>query len=405
MDNAKDKLVSIIVEQTGWGAVAGWQGGDFRRLSAMIFEKTRINLSESTLRRVMGKAEYPHLPSETTLNTLAVFAGYESWRAFGKQVEVKTGKPAFKAKPIIYACLLIALIALTTGAYHYFYAESPAGFAYVFTSRPVARTVPNSVIFNYKVGKTSKPVYIQQSWDDRTRAKVAADGNTFASVYYKPGFYEAKLLVGDKIVKEHPLIIHTTGWLGLLNRPPVPVYLAANEFTKPDRLEVDASAFTAHQVKTEPEPVRAELYNVGNFTPVAAGDASFSALIKCNDERGAAVCGKGLAFLITNGIPLSIPICAKGCVATIGLFNGRQVISGKAADLSGFGAEVSSWVKVEYRVNGGKLQLMVNGKIAYQGPLPPAGLKILGIAFGFENGGAVKNIQLQARGEIVFKAY
>ena len=75
MDNAKDKLISIIVAQTGWGPVAGWQGGDFRRLSAMIFDKTRVKLSESTLRRIMGKVDYPHLPSETTLNTLAVSCG------------------------------------------------------------------------------------------------------------------------------------------------------------------------------------------------------------------------------------------------------------------------------------------------------------------------------------------
>jgi len=389
----------------GWGPVAGWQGGDFRRLSAMIFDKTKISLSESTLRRMMGKADYPHLPSETTLNTLAVFAGYPGWRAFSQSLNGKTVKPFIRLKAIVYGCVATLIIALTVTSYRYIHRRSPVRFNYAFSSRPITRTVPNSVIFTYSAGRESKPVYIQQSWDDRTRTRVAANGNTFASVYYKPGFYEAKLVVGNSVVKQHSLIIPTAGWIGLLNRSPVPVYLAGSEFTQPDRLEVAAAAFASHGIKTEPDPVRAELYNVGNFPAVTASDAGFSALIKCGNERGAAICGQGLAFLITNGIPLSIPVCAKGCIATLSLFNGRTLVSGKTADLSAFGADVSRWVKVEYRGSGGKIQLLVNGNIAYQAPAPPPELKILGIAFGFENGGAVKSVRLEQNGKDVFKAY
>ena len=410
MDNAKEKLISIIVEQTGWGPVSGWQGGDFRRLSAMISDKTRVTLSESTLRRVLGKADYPHLPSEITLNTLAVFAGFDSWRAFTGQLNIETGKPPGtkapgKLRPVLSAVVLVLFAGLTAAIYHRFYKTSPGRFNYVFSSRPVTRTVPNSVIFNYRVGKESKPVFIQQSWDDGTRAQVSATGSTYASVYYKPGFYQAKLLVGNKIVKQHPLIIPTEGWVGLLNRKPVPVYLDGREFAKTGELEVDARVYAAHSINTEPEPVLAELYNVGNFKPVIADSATFSALIKCNNERGAAVCGRVIAFLITNGIPISIPVCAKGCVATLGLFNGRQAVFGKTTDLSGLGADVSQWVRVEYRTLAGQMQLLVNGNIAYKGPLPPAGLKILGLAFGFENGGAVKAVMLREKGATIFRAY
>jgi hypothetical protein len=53
------------------GPVRDWQGSDFRKLSKLVFEKTGISLSESTLRRILGRTNYPHLPSEITLNTLA----------------------------------------------------------------------------------------------------------------------------------------------------------------------------------------------------------------------------------------------------------------------------------------------------------------------------------------------
>jgi hypothetical protein len=406
MDNVKEKLIGIIVTQTGWGPVSGWQGGDFRKLSGMIFDKTRINLSESTLRRVMGKTDYPHEPSETTLNTLAIFAGFESWRAFRQPVSGQQARPlANRLSYLWYAAGIALAIIFSVTAYQRLWSNIPAGFAYAFSSRPVTHSLPNSVIFNYRVSTGSQEVFIQQSWDNRTRTKVPANGNTFASVYYRPGFYQAKLIVGDKVVKEHPLIIPTTGWEGLLYRLPVPVYLGNAEFVKADRLEVAGSIYTTHGVRTEPDPVRAELYNVGNFKAIAANEASFSALIKCDDDKGAAVCRKAMAFLITNGIPVSIPISAKGCVATLGLFNGRALISGKTTDLSGFGTDESSWVKVAYRTANGKMELLLNDKIVYSGPTPPAELKIIGIAFGFENGGAVKSIVLKEKGNVVFTAY
>src|ERR1700740_3554439 len=125
MDNAKDKLVTIIVEQTGWGPVSGWQGGDFRRLSAVIFDKTRVTLSESTLRRILGKADYPHLPSETTLNTLAIFAGYESWRAFTAQITVEPRKHVISLRAALFAGAILLFTELQPTFTRTFHEASP----------------------------------------------------------------------------------------------------------------------------------------------------------------------------------------------------------------------------------------------------------------------------------------
>ncbi len=395
MDKDRARLIQNIVEKTGWGPVTDWQGGDFRRLGQLIFDKTHVNISESTLRRLLGRADYPHLPSETSLNTLAIFIGYDSWRDFKMQAGAEPPKTTIDWKFIIAGVAMIVLVLLITVAFNHFKTNPAApGFNYQFSSRPLTRAIPNTVIFNYKVDKHAAPVYIQQSWDSRTRTKVAANENTYASVYYRPGFFQAKLLVGNKIVKEHPLIIPTDGWLGLIYREPVPVYLNSSEFTTQDKLEVLPEVFANHGVKLEPDLYRAELYNVGNFNPVDAGHFEFSAMIKSDYTSGTGVCGVVVAFLITNGVPISLPVCNRGCVATIGFYNGRGHVSGKTTDLSGFGAPVSSWVKIAVKTTTGKLQLLVNNQVAYECPLPPAGLKILGLAFGFEGGGAVKEVTL-----------
>jgi len=79
------RLLAIIEEQLDWGDANSWQSKDFEILNQLIFEKTKVSLSASTLRRVWGRVEYNHLPSVTTLDTLARFAEFESWRLFNRQ--------------------------------------------------------------------------------------------------------------------------------------------------------------------------------------------------------------------------------------------------------------------------------------------------------------------------------
>ena len=77
---------ALIEQKLDWGSSEHWQNQDFDTLSTRIFDETQVVLSVSTLKRVWGKVKYDSLPSVTTLNTLAVFAGYENWRAFRQQV-------------------------------------------------------------------------------------------------------------------------------------------------------------------------------------------------------------------------------------------------------------------------------------------------------------------------------
>jgi hypothetical protein len=46
------------------------------------------------------------------------------------------------------------------------------------------------------------------------------------------------------------------------------------------------------------------------------------------------------------------------------------------------------------QAGAGNMQFYVDDKLAYQAPLPAPGLEIVGIAFGFNGAGYVKNIRL-----------
>src|ERR1700722_3291389 len=76
------------IEQTlNWGDSETWSNDDFEHLSEKIFDKTRVQLSISTLKRIWGKVRYENSPTTATLNALAGFLGFENWREFRQKSE------------------------------------------------------------------------------------------------------------------------------------------------------------------------------------------------------------------------------------------------------------------------------------------------------------------------------
>ncbi|GAA3959523.1 hypothetical protein [Mucilaginibacter dorajii] len=57
---------------------------DCKKLSELIFQKTRLKLSETTLKRVYGFANSEFKPSQFTIDTLLQYCGYYTWTSFLK---------------------------------------------------------------------------------------------------------------------------------------------------------------------------------------------------------------------------------------------------------------------------------------------------------------------------------
>lgn len=404
----------MIEQQLDWGDAAQWQSKDFENLNLLISEKTKISLSASTLRRIWGRVEYNHVPTITTLDTLSRFAGFENWRAFARQrtpaqgAEATVIKPKerpgwrFKAALVVIAVITVSLVSM--------YVKQkpvlPANSTFSFDTKPVTRTIPNSVIFNYDA-KTNPgdSVFIQQSWDPNTRVAVDKNRHQYTSIYYRPGFYHAKLEVNHKVVKERMLLIPTAGWLGLIANQPIPVYLRPEEFMDKDGLRVPASVIRHNNIPLGPQPPQVEYFNVGNFDPVSVKDFTFNVEVKNDYHEGAAACQFINIILFTDNTPVIVQLSAKGCVSDLQLLNGRYFISGKDHDLSGFGADLSQWVKVTCRSIPGKIQYLINDKLVFESELPLYNENIVGFGYGFQGTGSVRGITLDKHGKNVFKAF
>jgi hypothetical protein len=408
-------LLDIIERRLDWGNPDQWQGRDFDKLNEQILEQTGVSLSPSTLKRIWGRAQYSHIPSGVTLDALARFAGYDSFRAFQRTGVVPTaaktspGKRRLSWPAVAGVSVLVVLASLIVVLAFKKQPHPIRPEAYRFSSATVlARGIPNSVIFNYDA--TASPtdsVFIQQSWDPRRRELVERNIHQHTSIYYRPGFFRAKLVIDSQVVQEHALMIATNGWLGMVDESPVPVYLKTEEFLFKDGMRLPFADIQKKMVVDAAHPPNVRYYNVGNFEPVPVATLSFSAQVRNDYGDGAGACRKSDVYLLTDDGygTIRIPLSMKGCVSELAVYALDKVALGKSTDLSGFGLDSAGWAHVVCRSNGRNLQFFVNDHLAYEAPLPSQVVHVVGMEFVFQGTGSARDIQLRSGDKEIFQAF
>ncbi len=140
-------------------------------------------------------------------------------------------------------------------------------------------------------------------------------------------------------------------------------------------MRLPLSVITEKNISMQPEPPYVHYFNVGNFDPVSLKNFSFSTEIKHEYREGAAACQMASITLLTDDIPIVIPLSVKGCVSELNMLSIDNYISGKKADLSAFGVDFSVWNKISCKNTGEKIQYFVNDKLAAEYPISEAGNK------------------------------
>jgi hypothetical protein len=423
------KCKKLIEEKLDWENGDSWTNHDFQTLSGKIQEATGVNLSVATLKRIWGKVKYESKPTITTLNTLAQFTGYENWRAFkqgnaerlnenGKLSETtheippvqatvtdQSASPArkFWRSGLIGTALCGGVfILLMYGVKNN--PVSPTTALYSFSSKKiVSEGVPNSVVFDYDASASpSDTIYIQQSWDERLRRRVDKNEHQHTSIYYTPGFFQAKLVVGDEIVKEHNLWITSKGWLALVKQDPVPVYFKDSDFRKPGMLSLPLEKLKENNIPFQPETPWTSYYNVKDFGEITTDNFTFETEIRSEYKDGSGICQGVQILLLTEGNVIIVNLSIKGCVSDLGLFFGDYV-DGKKKDLSAFGVDLSQWVEVGIEVKDRKGRIRVNGQIAYEGNFTSRE-QIVGMIYRFQGTGSINEVKLASGdNKIVFE--
>ncbi len=452
------QVKKMFEEKTGWGNSDSWTNQDFLQLSELIRDETGITLSHVTLKRVWGKVKYDSLPNTHTLNTLALFLGYDNWRDLAAKhppgqtlpevtqnppeparhstenaqhpsettLNSTNGKPNPGVRPdhplapqshpaqlprsrngqFRRVWLGVPILVLILAILFFLHGQQPPPQPkdFAFSSKKVITAgLPNSVIFDYDASRSpDDSVVIQQSWDTTRRVKVPKNARQYTSIYYYPDFYHATLQVHDQVVKSHDLLIQSNGWLPLIEQDPVPVYFKKEQAIHDGKISLSLDQIREKNIPLQPSAPSVWFSNVRDFGEIYSDHFTFETSVKNDYSEGSAACQLTRIYLLCEGTAIWIPLCAKGCISTTDLYFTYFYTSGKREDLSNFGVDFSKFVKLRIESDSGRANIFVNNQLAYTVPRHIRHSKIIGIDYRFEGTGSVDYVYL-SNGKVEYR--
>lgn len=419
------RLKVLIEKQLEWGEIEHWRSYDFEKLSGKIQEKTGVVLSISTLKRVFGKVSYESSPSVTTLNTLSQFVGFEDWRVFcnscrdDKQLTEAPNKGLkderininVKKSHLLPKVVFFVAVSLLSGLFIFFVlSKKQAINNYSFSSKTIqTEGLPNSVVFDYDASSAgvNDSVFIAQTWDIRRKVSVSRTDKHHSSIYYYPGYFRAKLMIGKEVVKEHDIQIRTNGWLGLISADwgKEPIYFKQNEIVGAGEISVNKALLQKYNIHTSPELPPVRLFNQKDIHGIMTDHFTYETELKSDfSDGGNNTCQRVEVLLHSKNGILIVPLVNPACVGDIYLAAYGFYTNSQKDDLSGFGCNLNDWVKLSVVCTNRRIRFLVNGKEAYTATVAGQATEIIGVQYRFRGPGAVRNTRLlgKAGNEVVF---
>lgn len=421
-----NECLSEIEKKLAWGSSEQWSNADFEELSSAIRDDTGVMLSLTTLKRVWGKVKYENKPTQTTLNALAGFLGFKNWRSFANRNIQKftiensspdagtdltlipsSGEAVIKQKTTrersvslvwILSIVIVGLAFITLFSF-YNSGNSRSKLSIINTGKfafsldkVVSEGVPNSVVFHYDASAaTSDSIFIAQTWDVRRKTPVSKNDRHHSAIYYYPGFFRTKLIVGNTIVKTQDLQINTDGWLVTADNDPAPIYFKKEDFLKDDIVDVDKTILKKYNLSLLPDPPKIRFFNQGDYGNLMNDNFIFETTLKNKSDEGSNICQNVEVLIQCKDDIIIIPLSAKSCIGQLRLYAAGAAIDSKFADLSKFGCDLSQWTNLKVECKDKFMSFYINNNLAYSLTFPHQPTGIVGVQYRFNGPGAVKN--------------
>lgn len=395
-----------IEDALAWGSSENWSNYDFEKLSEAIFEKTKVRLSTTTLKRVWGRIKYDHAPNTATLNTLARFAGYNDWRNFvqtcskpesAESVSPEVQDTYHKPKRALHLTWAFALVLLLAIAGYFVFQKvlgsgrvDPARFSFK-ADKVYTEGVPNSVVFTYDASQAkTDSVYIVQTWDISRKTLVPKDQTKHSAIYYYPGYFNARLIVDGEVVKRHVVQITSNGWLGLVEMDDKPFYFTKKDITQPDRIAITEALLKANNFNLKPVAPKVRLFNQRDMGDLTNANFEFETTLRNPYHEGGNTCQPVEVLIQCKDDIIFLPLANPACIGEVKMFAAGKMFDSKFADLSGFGANLSEWTTLRVACKDKNMQIFVNNKKALEFTFPNAPTGIVGLQYRFNGVGEVK---------------
>lgn len=414
MNNAHLTLCKkLIEEKVGWGASENWTTQDFEELSVRMQDATEQVISATTLKRIWGRVAYENKPSRHSLDTLALFLDYDSWRAFTSEHVIETEhelsaplSPNTDRKQRGLSVIILSIGMLLLGASTILWlglrGSTPEPTPIQFTSRPVSMDLPNTVVFEYDVSAIeADSFFIQQSWDMRLRQEVSQSNSYHSSTYFYPGYYIAKLIANNEILLEHPVHVKTLDWKVLLEESPMPVYLPSEAMKNDGTLAVSRDWVYEAGYPIDNGKHVLGYYLVQDFGPLKMSDFSMEAVISHIKSEPLRPCQGGQVTIRGEDGMIRFPFDIPGCTGLMRVTAGDVHLSGESNDLSNLGADYANWQLVQLHVKNKEVTIQIGTNQPFTFAYDYDMGKVVGVWFQFVGRGMIDEFQLKDEQERV----
>lgn len=388
-----------IEQLLNWGSPEQWENQEFEELSQLIFDKTGVNLSHTTLKRVWGKVKYDNRPSISTLDALAKFLDYSSWSAFKRaQGSTNDRRPLMTTQWLRtkrFAFTLVFVVLASFGSWYIITSKISKTPQVVkdlmFEAKYASLGLPNTVIFSFDASELNAEEFvIQQSWDRTKRIAVTKDQTQATSVYYYPGYFRSKFVADEVVLNETDIYIETEGWLSTINTEPLPVYLTDKDLIKDGQLKLSKNG-QGHLAKHS-KPVSFHYYK--REENISGDDFVFETAIRYDMANKESACKYAKIVLhFSEGVFL-IPFVIPGCVGEASLLIMDNFISGQKNDLSVFGISLDDWQKISVSSLNKHLSIYLADQEIYSARYDMNPGHLVGISYQFDGAGEIDYLTL-----------
>ena len=366
---------------------------DFEYLSQLIFDKSKVRLSLSTLKR-LWKGLYAKEPHPTTLDALASALDLPDWQTF-RQLHARPQNAVPRARqtskiPTSYYIIAGFLFVMST----FFVVQGfhraqrkPVKVPFAAES-PVTVGVPATVRFYYDFRNVrADSFYVQPNESQSIKLPLTPDQHQFATTYFEPGFHWARLVADDSIVNFASVQVLTDGWLPMvwLEAKETPEYLPAEAVIADGEMRVEPAQWTGLIAAGE---TVIKCYNVREFQGLTSDNFVLETRVKAGVDETCAPLELGL---ITEEATLFTPVFGNSCPATT--FDwGKESKVRYTGTSPGF--TTASWQTLRIVTKNRTAQVFVEGQLVAEIEMKQSYGKVVGLVYQFKGPAAIDFVKV-----------
>lgn len=338
---------SLIESKYSYGNIIHWTNQHFVQLSDDIFLLTGKRVSESTLKRFLGKksTRTAYVPQRFTLNAIAEFLGYQNWDGLLIASEESSKEPKLGRKKRLGFIWIVVTLIIGFGCWisiTYLY-----GIKAKLTFRSVlqTQTVPFTAVFNYSLKAGNDTAFVD--FGDKFLLPIDQNKTTIAEYVKAAGYHKVYILHRlDTLAKSY---VHGLSKQWQAGFSPNDRYWKYNAFEDPVVFKRNSILYlpVAEKIKLTPAGITDIYmeYRYADTFDISLDQLDLQVEAMNNKSLGGNPCYDIEVLLQAEMGDIKYRFVQPGCFRYVDLIVSEKHFTGRFDDLSAFACDVSSWHK------------------------------------------------------------